>query len=60
MRHVGEAEAAIAIGLDRCAAWKMRLADLDSTRHRSGRALVDGARRCFGIILGIHSNAEGV
>ena len=34
MRHVGKAEAAIAVGLDRRAAGEMRLADDDAFGHR--------------------------
>ena len=41
MRHVGKAEAAIAIGVDRRAAGKMRLADDDPLGHR-GRHVFDG------------------
>ena len=41
MRHVGKAEAAIAIGIDRRAAGKMRLADDDPFGHRS-RHVFDG------------------
>ncbi len=45
MRHVGEAEAAIAIGIDRRAAGKMRLPDDDAVSHLPPRQVVSAFSR---------------